>query len=525
MSIIPKVAKKPITKPKPEAKKPIIKPKQVAKKPIIKPKQVAKKPIIKPKQVAKKPIIKPKQVAKKPIIKPKQVAKKPIIKPKQVAKKPIIKPKPVAKKPIIKPKQVAKKPIIKPKQVGRGIQNLYQDGITESIQPVVTPQIPEKAISLKPLPKSSICSRILTPKQVGPICWFMAVFVAMFYSQRSRKILLEASKTWKTEKELFPLLKHVLDDKYLKTMTSSDYDKASEETFNEILKYLNKHDPLSFPYDPTIHTLGFYPEYFIGQLYKLLNVDYKVFFYNKWDKDSILFYSYLNMEFNSVVYETIEKYIENSLEKYVATSLNEDKSFIYKDHDMKAPKILMVIVSDNKNSAYVAESKLYEKIFPGTIIGDGDTKKNITSMNDKIFYRGSEYHLDSVILENWNSIELGEGHAIAGITCKGNKYVYNGWVRPSKVPAMANAEIRQDIPCELMRYDWDIKQEANFCLSRKNCKLVKKTIKSDLCYNFTKGNRILVYVRKDRKEDSISVTSKSPSNKSQDVDSDLDFMI
>ena len=43
------------------------------------------------------------------------------------------------------------------------------------------------------MPKTSTCSRILTPKQVGPICWFMATFVAMFYSQRSRKLLLEAS--------------------------------------------------------------------------------------------------------------------------------------------------------------------------------------------------------------------------------------------------------------------------------------------------------------------------------------------
>ena len=35
--------------------------------------------------------------------------------------------------------------------------------------------------------KKSVCSRILTPKQVGPICWFMATFVAMFYSQQSTK--------------------------------------------------------------------------------------------------------------------------------------------------------------------------------------------------------------------------------------------------------------------------------------------------------------------------------------------------
>jgi hypothetical protein len=82
---------------------------------------------------------------------------------------------------------------------------------------------------------------------------------------------------------------------------------------------------------------------------------------------------------------------------------------------------------------------------------------------------------------------------------------------------MANAEIRQDIPCQLMRYDWDIKQKAEFCLSRENCKLVKQTgfeaIKSDLCYNFAKGRRILVYVRtKD-----ITVTSKSLSEKSPDI--------
>jgi hypothetical protein len=47
--------------------------------------------------------------------------------------------------------------------------------------------------------RKGICSRILTPKQVGPICWFMATFVAMFYSQRSRKILLEESKGFNKE--------------------------------------------------------------------------------------------------------------------------------------------------------------------------------------------------------------------------------------------------------------------------------------------------------------------------------------
>ena len=334
--------------------------------------------------------------------------------------------------------------------------------------------------------KKGVCSRILTPKQVGPICWFMATFVAMFYSQRSRKILLEASKSWREDK-LFDLLKHVLNDKYLKKASreSEDYRNFSDDTFINLLKYLNEHDPRSFPYNPLKHSHGFRSEYYIGELYKLLNVDYKVFDYNK--KDNHLFYSYLNKGFDSLEYETIEKNIQ--------ISLYPNKFFVYIDKFMDAPKILMVIVRDDKDT-----TELYKELFPETIISDGDTKDNITSMNDKIFYRGSEYHLDSVILVNWD-IRKG-GHAIAGITCKKDKYIYNGWSRRNMNPAIPVIRI----PCELMRYDWDIKQEGEFCLNRKKCIPDTLGIKlKRLCFNFKKGRRILVYVRKD----AISATSSN----------------
>ena len=36
---------------------------------------------------------------------------------------------------------------------------------------------------------------------------------------------------------------------------------------------------------------------------------------------------------------------------------------------------------------------------------------------------------DSVLLGNWNKNEKVIGHAIAGIKCKGHKFVYNGWTR------------------------------------------------------------------------------------------------
>ena len=334
---------------------------------------------------------------------------------------------------------------------------------------------------------TSICSRILTPKQVGPICWFMAAFVAMFYSQRSRRKLLKASKHWNTKKDLFSLLKQVLDDKYLKTASreSADYKMFSDNTFTMILDLLYKEDKYAFPYNPKTIKGGFNSEYYIGKLYKLLNIDYKIYDYNK--KDDNMFYSYLNEEFNSMEYSVVRKNIK--------PRIRENKQFKYVDENMVAPQVLMVITHNN-----MLFTKLYKDFFPNTIINDGDTKNNIKSLRENIYYRGAEYNLDSVILENWDTKK--GGHAIAGITCKKNKYVYNGWTRSSMDPQMANIAITRNIPCELMKYNWNIKKHDDFCLNTKTCipdilKTKEEIMKKRLCFNFSKGRRILVYIRKD----------------------------
>ena len=356
---------------------------------------------------------------------------------------------------------------------------------------------------------TSICSRILTPKQVGPICWFMAAFVAMFYSQRSRRKLLNASNHWNTKKDLFSLLKQVLDDKYLKTASreSADYKMFSDNTFAMILDLLYKENKYAFPYNPKTTSGGFNSEYYIGKLYKLLNVDYKMFDYNV--SDNHLFYSYLNEEFNSIEYKIVRKIIR--------TLVHENRRFKYEDENMVAPQVLLVIVHDNKKF-----TEFYKELFPNTIINDGDTKKNITSLSEIIYYRGAEYNLDSVILSNWNKRKT--GHAIAGITCKKNKFVYNGWTRTSMDPVMAKTGITRNIPCELMRYDWNIKKHNDFCLNTKTCfpdilKRKKDTKNVDLCFNFSKGRRILVYLQKDagvetsiEKDYDLSKTKKAKTN-------------
>jgi len=329
----------------------------------------------------------------------------------------------------------------------------------------------------------------------------------MFYSQRSRKILLEASEGWdikkgrfpiffNSRKKLFTLLKHILDDKYLKTENreSKDYKKFSDNTFGKILTLLNKVDKKSFPYIPRYVTGGFDPEYYIGKLYKLLNVDYIIYEYNV--ADNVLIYSFLNEEFDNVVYK-----IEN---KNIKVSVNSDRYFKYIEDNIIAPPILIVVVRDDEDNY---NTHYYNNKFPNNIINEGITKNNLKSMNEQIFYKGIEYNLDSVILANWN-FNKDNGHAIAGITCKRNKFIYNGWTRTSMDPAMVNKKITRKIPCELMKHKWDIKNDGDFCLNTANCIpeiLQHKLEYNDTCFNFSKGTRVLVYVRKNNK----SYTSSS----------------
>ena len=353
---------------------------------------------------------------------------------------------------------------------------------------------------------NNICSRILTPKQVGPICWFMATFVAMFYSQRSRKILLEASKNWYKKKggftifgdkkdKLFKILKHVLDDKYLKvgSRESEDYKKFSDDTFVNILSYLNIENKKSFPYDPKKVKGGFHPEFYIGKLYKLLNVDYKIFDY--FVKDNIVAYSYLNEE-----YEVLTYTIKNKLIAYDFDFQNLIGKLQNCPENNYAPPILIINVNDT------SEALFYNNILKKNIINNVLKKDYLKSMQEKIYYNGAEYNLDSVILTNWN-INKYNGHAIAGITCKKNKYIYNGWTRTSMDPVMAQKIITRKIPCELMKYDWKIIKNYDFCLNTAKCipDVLRKKLKTrDICFNFSKGKKLLIYVRKDAKSDTSS---------------------
>jgi hypothetical protein len=338
--------------------------------------------------------------------------------------------------------------------------------------------------------KEQVCSRILTPKQVGPICWFMSIFVAMFYSQRNRKVILKASKHWDTKDELFTLLNRVLDEKYLMSENEKEYyEKFSDNTFGDILRLLFKKDSKSFPYNPELKD-GFVSEVYICKLYNLLGVDCEMFDYNG---SALLTYSYLNKEYDVMDYifgdETKHRAIKKEYEKS-KTGYVIDLKDTYYTKNKSTPSTPTILILRVVNLDY---------IISGNQILDGGMYKELTSMRDEIKYNGKTYILDSVILSD-NKLK----HSITGITCKGIKYIYNGWTKKSNNPVMPSQEITREIPCGLQRHDWTVKgQGDDFCLNTKTClpdilSKDKLANESRLCFNFSEGERLLIYVLKDK---------------------------
>jgi hypothetical protein len=127
-------------------------------------------------------------------------------------------------------------------------------------------------------------------------------------------------------------------------------------------------------------------------------------------------------------------------------------------------------------------------------------------LNDNIEYNGEQYELDSVILNNWNTNSDLMDHVIAGITCENQRYVYNGWTRYTQDPTIDKTKQKtfSKYPCELMKFNWNVKQNNDFCLNLQKCNLPKPAknkkgdVISNLCFSFNKGDRILVYVKKSK---------------------------
>jgi hypothetical protein len=462
-----------------------------------KPRGRPKKIIEPPKPIIPEP---PKPIIPEP---PKPIIKKPRGRPKKIIEppKPIIPepPKPIIPEP---PKPIIKKPRGRPKKIIEPPKKLVEE-VKEEIKK-----------------NKLVCADINVIPQFTGSCWFNAILMALLYSQHSRKILLKISKSWDKKDKLFNIFKTILNRNY----TDNDFKKWLNNIKPELIlfEFLNKYDKnllenfkKKIAKSQYLSNFGFNVDYITEILDYIIpnNKIYIKFYENEaylnLDKLSKLT---LNKDKNGM-YNTIRKYYfenDKNLDDYNNLMFSKIPNYIIIDgrsdfifeYLNKKPfeKIKINRVSNFKNY------KSYNKDLENAL---DNFKKGMLEVN----YRNNVYKLDSILLSNDNK-EVG-GHAISGITCDNERYIYNGWDSFTLDNAKSQQDIKEEekdplsneekvlgkriaTPCSLIKYDWDLSKKHNeFTLDSKKCELPSKLSNTQLSFNINSNNKILIYVKTD----------------------------
>jgi hypothetical protein len=371
------------------------------------------------------------------------------------------------------------------------------------------------------------CDELNVIPQFTGSCWFNAILMATLYSQNARKVLLKTSKTWDKKDKLFKIFKLILKKNYKNKSINEFFNINKPELI--LYKMIRKFNPelknfFKKSLKNRITAFGFDTEY-ITKYLKFLNVNCLDILYTSTNDiylniDSIHKFSRNNDKF------TYTADIGEVISKKDYLYINEIKDIIKKIPDiiiLSHYKLFKINSTLKQYSINYLKTLKYDHVFNAKTYADDFiiNVDDVKNYKDKIVINGHTYVLDSCIINNYG--ERANAHAIAGITCNNNKYVYNGWSRTTFDPAFKNEKKENALnsPCSLMKFNWNFKKNLPFCLNTKLCKLDTYIPKDELCFSFSKGERLLIYVRSDLKTDTITTTS-SINNNSQDIKDFID---
>jgi hypothetical protein len=322
------------------------------------------------------------------------------------------------------------------------------------------------------------CKSVLPIPQYQNTCWFTAILMCFLKSQNSRRLLLSKlkinDKSPKVMKTIYKLL--------VKTYIAKPEIYKYFENFDlhKFLKYfISNKDIIDY-----IIKNGNNSPLFLPLFTKSIGIKSLALY--TFDTTDDIYAGYYEYNFNSwynLPIPTQEEY-KKKLDIEFSKKITPDYIFISVFSKSFNNNYLNMCIIDNfKNIKY---------------------DKNLKLLKDFKF-NGNYYKLDSCILNNYNSNQIinakkkfkMQTHSIAGITCKNNKYVYNGWIKSTKDPAMLTKNVNA-LPCELIKHDWDVNNKNDeFCLNPITCKLVNINPKN-LCFSFGKGYRTLIFVKTEK---------------------------
>uniref|UniRef100_A0A6C0CEU9 Uncharacterized protein n=1 Tax=viral metagenome TaxID=1070528 RepID=A0A6C0CEU9_9ZZZZ len=347
------------------------------------------------------------------------------------------------------------------------------------------------------------CNNVVTIPQFIGTCWFNAILMAILYSQNSRKLLLHDNiyKKNKDKNIFYDVINDILLNNYLSREKAMEYYKLLKPEVI-IKKYLTDLDKMNKKY---MLKRGWFFYMYLPKFLKLLG------------KTSMTLDRFQENDYYINLIKTTEFYKKSLVGNNVEIKLLPN----YKELlEIKSnPDYLLVncFTVDFIGSAFQAMVRNIDKTHDVTSesIKLSNSKKQFKGLDkfeDVIEYNGDKYILDSCILSNYNNTT--SRHAIAGISCKNNRYVYNGWMRTTFDPAIVdkNLFIHERMPCELMKFNWDVKNpKSKFCLNPRICQLknLDKTDNNNQCFSFGKGVRTIIYVKMNKDYKSLELNRSS----------------
>lgn len=317
-------------------------------------------------------------------------------------------------------------------------------------------------------------SKIELLPQISSICWFNSILTVLLYSQGIRKILKENLSG--TNKFLKSLL-YIIDNNY-----------TSPENIRKLFRGRFTTEFLLFTY------LDIYKSPKLKeQLKKQLRRNIRLFIGNT---------------FNFII-ELLQKLEIKAQDLYYY-----DNNLHYNLYNVSkrttSPDIILLFHEKSNQDINKDELSAPFSNYSSFISG-------IEEINEYITYYEHKYKLEATILENYNIHEINQGHVISGITYNNESFVYNGW-RNDGYKFLDRTGVRKiKKSCPLFKYDWKSKSKNDFCISKKECELLEIIDEKDLCFNFSKGNKVLIYVKVDDTKIKSFISTKKQNITSKSV--------
>ena len=352
---------------------------------------------------------------------------------------------------------------------------------------------------------ADFCSQISTIPQYLGTCWFNAILMNSFYSQAMRKLMInKISKTWDKENKVLKFFKTILKKSY------NTEDKKIIEMF-----YKTRPELLLITY--------------ANMFDKKIDKKLKKYDYGFINSYISLFLKKLNVKVLDIIYlNENHKYLLNIYKHIYNMYLSKDEYLFKIDKDKEKEEIKKILADipdvliiydtkyDYNHNFFDKYEELYEtdkniNIYKSDNYSiNKEAFKDIKNNKEEIRFLGNKYKLDSIILNNYNYNPNSGMHAISGITCNNNKYIYNGWCKGTIDPALKIKEKKEILePYPLVKFDWELGKDKKFCFKPEFSESINK---DELCFSLDKGDKILIYVKNNKDEKSSLIKSKTYSD-------------